>query len=154
MLCRLALKVAVTAAVAATEHVVAVPVHAPLQPTNPNPVAGAAVRVTCETFVNVPEHVPGQLIPVGLLVTVPVPAPARVTVNPDTPFTSPWQPVRAITKRAAAASANSLNNLDMERSFVSGSYDEERAELVGLWRSASGSCATKAAEFHCLAHLC
>jgi len=42
----------------------------------------------------------------------------------------------------------------MEDSFVSGSYDEERAELVGLWRSASGSCATKAAEFHCLAHLC
>jgi len=154
MLCRLALKVAVTEAVAATEQVVAVPLHAPLHPAKPNPVAGVAVKVTCDTFVNVPEHVPGQLIPVGLLVTVPVPAPARVTVNPDTPLTRPWQLVRAITKKAAAASANSLDNLDMEDSFVSGSYDEERAELVGLWHSASASCAAKAAEFHCLAHLC
>src|SRR5712691_3415512 len=154
MLCRLALKVAVTEAVAATEQVVAVPLHAPLHPAKPNPVAGVAVKVTCDTFVNVPEHVPGQLIPVGLLVTVPVPAPAKVTVNPDTPLTRPWQLVRAITKKAAAASANSLDNLDMEDSFVSGSYDEERAELVGLWHSASASCAPKRPEFHCLAHLC
>jgi len=118
MLCKLALKVAVTEAVAATEQVVAVPVQAPLHPAKPNPVAGVAVKVIWETFVNVPEHVPGQLIPVGLLVTVPVPAPARVTVNPDTPLTKPWQPHRAIRKRATANNPNSLDNHDMNRVLV------------------------------------
>src|SRR6266498_3361479 len=118
MLCKLALKVAVTSAVAATEHVAVVPVQAPLHPAKPNPVAGLAVKVTCGTFVNVPEHVPGQLIPAGLLVTVPVPAPARFTVNPDTPLTRPWQPHRAIRKRATANNPNSLENLDMDRVLV------------------------------------
>ena len=42
---------------------------------------GVAVRVTFEPAEKLALHVPGQLIPVGLLVTVPVPVPAEVTVS-------------------------------------------------------------------------
>ncbi len=42
---------------------------------------GDAVRVTAVFFWNVAEQVVGQLIPVGLLVTVPVPEVPILTVN-------------------------------------------------------------------------
>ena len=53
------------------------PVHAP----KPYPLPGVAVRVTWEFCVKLAEHVPGQLMPAGLLVTVPLPA--IVTVSCD-----------------------------------------------------------------------
>ena len=59
----------------------AVPVHAPLQPANVEPEAGVSVIVTTVPLVKFAVHVPGQLIPEGLLVTVPVPFPARLTVR-------------------------------------------------------------------------
>jgi hypothetical protein len=37
------------------------------------PVAGVAVRVTAVPLLYCAEHVPGQLMPAGSLVTVPVP---------------------------------------------------------------------------------
>src|SRR5579864_6314695 len=76
------LKVAVTdlAAVMVTEHV-PVPVQAPLHPANVEPDAGEAVSVTAVPLLKFALHVLGQLIPVGLLVTFPLPVPARVTVN-------------------------------------------------------------------------
>src|SRR5580704_8049062 len=49
------------------------PLQAPLQVLKLQPLAGAAVNVTCDPPVNVPLHVDGQLMPVGLLVTVPLP---------------------------------------------------------------------------------
>ena len=77
------LKVAVTpsAALMVTEHV-PVPVQpAPLQPANVEPVAAAAVSTTTCPLVKLAEHVAPQLIPAGLLVTVPVPVPALRTVR-------------------------------------------------------------------------
>lgn len=58
-----------------TVHVVAVPVHAPLQPVNVEPVAGAAVNVTDAPPVKaaLQPAVPLQLIPAGDEVTVPLP---------------------------------------------------------------------------------
>lgn len=70
--------VTVTFEFIATVHV-PVPVHAPpLQPVNTELPCGAAVRDTLEPEVNVEEHVAPQLIPVGELVTCPVPVPALV----------------------------------------------------------------------------
>jgi len=55
---------------------VVVPVQSPPQPVNfvyPAAVAGVAVSVTEVPLVYVALHVPGQLMPAGLLVTVPPP---------------------------------------------------------------------------------
>src|SRR5262245_12108631 len=73
-------KVAVTevAAFTVTEQV-PVPEHAPLQPANEEPAAGVAVRVIAVPGVTDCEHVVPQLMPAGLLVIVPEPAPLLVT---------------------------------------------------------------------------
>ena len=75
-----AVKVAVTevAAFTVTAHV-PVPEHAPLQPAKVEPAAGAAVRVTAVAGVKDCEQLAPQLIPAGVLVTVPVPVPLLVT---------------------------------------------------------------------------
>lgn len=78
------LNVAVTlsAALIVIVHVL-VPLHAafPLQPANVEPVPAVAVKVTTVPLVKFAEHVEGQVIPAGLLDTVPVPVPASVTFN-------------------------------------------------------------------------
>jgi phage tail protein X len=81
----LRLKVAVRdlAAVILTEQLPD-PVQAPLQPANVEPVAAPAVRVTTVPLLKFAEHVLGQLIPDGLLVTLPEPVPANVTVSGKT----------------------------------------------------------------------
>jgi hypothetical protein len=78
----LSANVAVTlvAAASVTTHV-PVPEHGALQPLKVDPVAGAAVKVTCVPLANGAAHVAPQLIPAGALVTVPVPVPALVTVK-------------------------------------------------------------------------
>jgi hypothetical protein len=53
----------------------------PLQPVNAEPAAGAAVRVTAVPLANEAAHVAPQAMPVGALVTVPVPVPDLVTVS-------------------------------------------------------------------------
>src|SRR5882672_1770788 len=61
---------------------VPVPVQPPpLQPVKVEPAAGAAVRVTTVPVVKEVEHVAPQEMPAGALVTVPLPAPALVTVS-------------------------------------------------------------------------
>ncbi len=55
---------------------VPVPEHAPLQPANVEPARGEADRVTLVPELKLDEQVLPQLIPVGLLVTVPLPVPA------------------------------------------------------------------------------
>jgi hypothetical protein len=72
--------VTVVAAVTVTTHV-PVPSHGALQPVKVDPVAGAAVSVTCVPLAKLPAQVAPQLIPAGALVTVPVPVPAFVTVK-------------------------------------------------------------------------
>ena len=76
------LKVAVTETLALRVIVHdAVPVHAPDHPPNVEPAAGVAVKVTFEPLLKLALHVVPQLIPAGLLVTVPLPVPARVTLK-------------------------------------------------------------------------
>jgi hypothetical protein len=60
---------------------VPVPVHAPLQPANTEPVVGVAVRITfvVEVYVSVQSF--PQLMPDGLDVIVPDPVPDLVTVR-------------------------------------------------------------------------
>jgi hypothetical protein len=80
-------KVAVTAlaAVNVTLHA-AVPVHAPDQLAKVLPVAGVSLSVTTVFGAKFAEQTAvvdfEQLIPAGVLVTVPVPPPASVTVSP------------------------------------------------------------------------
>ena len=53
----------------------------PDQPPNVEPAAGLAVSVTIVPSSNDAEQVEPQSIPAGLLVTVPLPPPARATVR-------------------------------------------------------------------------
>src|SRR5262245_6230958 len=62
-------------------QVVVVPVQAPLQPVNVEQAAAAAVSVTDVPVVYEAEQVVPQLMPAGMLVTVPAPAPALETVR-------------------------------------------------------------------------
>jgi len=64
-----------------TVHVEAVPQLATLQLAKVEPEAAVAVNVTWVPDGKLELQVPGQLIPVGALVTVPVPVPALLTVN-------------------------------------------------------------------------
>ena len=57
-----------------------VPLHAPLHPANVEPVAGVAVNWTEAPLPKFALHIAPQVTPGGLLVTVPDPLPARVTV--------------------------------------------------------------------------
>src|SRR5213079_2985666 len=60
----------------------AVPAHAPLQPENVAPAAAVAVSVTAVPGANAATHVAPQLIPAGLLLTLPGPAVATDSVKP------------------------------------------------------------------------
>jgi hypothetical protein len=76
------LKVAVTARAAVIDTVqAAVPVHAPLQPANVEPVVAAGVSVTDAPLEKLALHVDPQLMPAGDEVTVPAPVPAFVTAR-------------------------------------------------------------------------
>jgi hypothetical protein len=54
---------------------------APLNPLKVDPFVGVAVSVTVMPVAKSAAHVPGQEIPLGLLVTVPVPLPVKFTVS-------------------------------------------------------------------------
>src|SRR5262245_41497415 len=57
------------------------PLQAPLQPVKTEPVAAVGLRVTLVLKLNEVEQVEPQLMPVGVLVTVPVPVPDVFTVR-------------------------------------------------------------------------
>ena len=63
-----------------TVHV-GVAVHGLDQPANVEPAPGVAVSVTDVPLANVALHVVPQLMPEGLLVTVPAPVPALCNVS-------------------------------------------------------------------------
>ena len=54
---------------------------APVQPVNVEPDAAVAVKVTTVLLGKAAEHVDPQLMPAGLLVTVPAPPPVLFTVK-------------------------------------------------------------------------
>ena len=64
-----------------TLHVEFRPVQAPAHPVKTEPLAATAVSFTTVPEANQLLHVGWQLIPAGLLVTVPPPVPASVTVS-------------------------------------------------------------------------
>jgi hypothetical protein len=76
-------KVAVTCllALSVTVQAASVPLHPPAHPTNDEPAAAVAVRVTTVPGSKLALHVCPQLIPDGLLLTLPVPVPVRVTAS-------------------------------------------------------------------------
>jgi phage tail protein X len=75
------LNVAATAVAALTATLqVPVPEHAPLHPANIELAAAEAVSVICVPCTKPAEHVVGQLMPVGLLVTLPDPETVTVSV--------------------------------------------------------------------------
>jgi hypothetical protein len=77
-----AVKVAVTARAALIVTAqLPVPVQAPLQPAKVEPVAGVSAKVTLVPLAKLALQLPGQLMPAGVLVTVPLPVPAAVTVR-------------------------------------------------------------------------
>jgi hypothetical protein len=108
MLCSEPPKVAVTelAAVTVTAQAAA-PVQAPVQLAKVLPVAGVSVSVTAvlgEKFaVQVPVEGVAQLIPAGLLVTVPEPPPAVATVKGMPPLKSAPTVAAAVSVRLHAA---------------------------------------------------
>ena len=57
------------------------PLQSPAQPLKVEPPSGVAVSVTVAPVFKFAEQVAPQLIPAGLLVTVPVPPPTLVTVS-------------------------------------------------------------------------
>lgn len=78
-----AVNVAVTCwlALSVTVQVEAVPLHAPDHPAKDEFVAGLSVSVTSVPVLKFALHVVGQLIPSGLLDTVPMPVPVTLTLN-------------------------------------------------------------------------
>ena len=74
------LAVALVVAVSVSEHV-DVPEQAPDHPAKADPEAAVAVSVTDVPLGKLAAHVEPQLIPDGLLVTVPVPVPESFTVS-------------------------------------------------------------------------
>ncbi len=74
--------VTVVAALIVTVQVAVPEQPPPLQPEKVEPAAGAAVKVTEVPLANLVEQpMPPQTMPAGALVTVPLPAPALLTVS-------------------------------------------------------------------------
>jgi hypothetical protein len=106
-----------------------VPVQAPPQPVNIEPAAGVAVSVTPVPLAYASVQSVPHSMPAGALRTVPLPAPARltvrltgaspnvavtvaaaviVTVQPAVPVQAPLQPVNVEPAAGAAASATTV----------------------------------------------
>src|SRR5215469_14183155 len=78
---------------------------------------------------NVAVQVGGQLIPAGLLVTEPSPAPAISTETSFTPRVRPWHPKSTNIDTTAAAPAT--NRQRISKVLFNPNLDEAGAELVG-----------------------
>jgi len=73
-----------------------------------------------------------QLIPLGVLVTTPIPPPAVLTVTSSNPGTNPTQPIQVMTDTATTG-IRAFPNLDiLLPSFTGSHFDEKAAELVGF----------------------
>lgn len=124
------------AAVSVSVHVLAVPEQfPPLQPEKKLLAAGFSVRVTCEFEGKLAEHVPGHVIPPGVLVTLPVLAVGPVTVNWTEVFAgvgevpSPWQPASEKRRARRADVASAVFLLDV----MATSFDVSECGTVVSW---------------------
>jgi phage tail protein X len=81
------------------------PLQPPVQPPNSEPLPGAAVKVTWVPFANTALQALGQLMPEGVLVTIPDPPPLseRVRAELGTAVKAAWIEVAAVTVTAQAA---------------------------------------------------
>src|SRR5947209_1703289 len=79
--CRVNVAVTVVAALKVTVQAPVPEQPPPLQPPKVEPAAGAAVSVTAVPFVKLAAQVAPQVMPAGLLVTLPAPGPALETVS-------------------------------------------------------------------------
>src|SRR5439155_10551183 len=79
--CTVNVAVTVVAAESVTVQVPMPEQPPPLQPVKMEPAAGAAVSVTAVPLAKLAAQVAPQVMPAGLLVTVPAPAPALETVS-------------------------------------------------------------------------
>src|SRR5213592_1808343 len=79
--CRVKVAVTVVAALRVTVQAPGPEQPPPLQPLKVEPAAGAAVSVTAVPLVKLAAQVAPQVMPAGLLVTVPAPVPALETVS-------------------------------------------------------------------------
>lgn len=96
-----------------------VPVHAPDQPVKTELASGFAVNVTVVPLENLALHAEPQLIPGGVLVTVPTPVPAFWTVSSIDEGELSWdepQPVKEITKSAIETRRETASALVMQTS--------------------------------------
>jgi hypothetical protein len=73
--------VVLRSSVIASVQVAAVPLQAPVQPVKVEPAAVAAVSVTDVPLATLNEQVAPQVMPAGVLVTVPLPVPEAATVS-------------------------------------------------------------------------
>ena len=110
-----------------TVHDELVPLQpAPLKPLNVDPLAGVALIVTLLPVANSAAHVPGQEIPLGLLVTMPMPLPPTVTVSRSVETATLNRAVTVallFTKQAAVPEQAPLHPANTEPAFAAAFSD-------------------------------
>lgn len=112
------LNVAARAAAALTVTLQApVPEHAPLHPPNIELAPAEAVSVTCVPCVKLAEHVVGQLMPAGLLFTVPVPETLTVSSCAGLNVAVTALAAITVTLQACVPEHNPLHPLNIELVF-------------------------------------
>ena len=107
------------------------PEHAPLQPVKVEPAAGVAVSVTVAPSAKDALQVAPQLIPEGLLVTVPEPLPAFKTASSPRHARAPRQGERTVGRAVRV-----LETVDLDLVRRAGGDRETRLALLAA--SAAG----------------
>jgi hypothetical protein len=100
-----------------------------------------------------------QLIPLGALVTTPIPPPAVLTTTSSSPGTNPTQPTQVIIAIRTTGNQH-FPKLDilLPFPFTGSHFDEQAAELVGfqlcsIWWVRVSDIGLRV-QFHSLAQLC
>jgi hypothetical protein len=96
-------KVAETDSLLASTSLHVAPLHAPPKPAKLEPEAAVAVSVTDVPLAKFAAHLPGQLMPAGALVTVPLPVSATINcacweLGGGTGFEPPPQPDHSVAR--------------------------------------------------------
>jgi hypothetical protein len=138
--CKVPLKLAVAVVAELTDTAqVPGPVQAPLHPENSKLVAGVAVKVTWVPEGKLALQVPGQLMPAGALVMVPLPGPADVTANwkpvpgPEPPsLTNPRHPARNRRPSTSPVVGSNFREVTMKFPLKPKTWDDKSWLQVAL----------------------